>query len=253
MILTKTKCCHGCKKTEPYTSEHVHREPNQQCTAEVLQRLTRQWGTAELNETGCRWETKLTEEEWKGVTGRTQKPNNKPQNRKLHTSSTIDTDEHILVVWFLHTFPKLNHRHRNITLNPKQSPLNWNYFILRVCCLLKKETWLLITGWWKQIYTSTRRGSGCVFLFWLLVHLNKSGVKAQRWQTLTVLHLISACCIQMKKCRAEGASGRVVACCLHTSCFHLVMDPQNARCGYFYLWALRVSDTPRYLWKLQIC
>lgn len=33
---------------------------------------------------------------------------------------------------------------------------------------------------------------------WLLVHSNKSGVEAQHWQILTVLHLISGCSIQMK-------------------------------------------------------
>lgn len=49
-----------------------------------------------------------------------------------------------------------------------------------------------------QTHTHTQIVSALCASHWLLVHLNKCDVEAQHWHILTVLHLISVCCIQMK-------------------------------------------------------
>lgn len=56
----------------------------------------------------------------------------------------------------------------------------------------------------------------------LLVHSDKCGVEAQRWHILTVLHLISGCCIQMKE---QGDSPE------HSGCVSATRSMISSGCG----------------------
>lgn len=79
---------------------------------------------------------------------------------------------------------------------------------------------------------------------WLLVHLNKCGGEAQHWQILTVLHLISGCCIQMKE-QGDGLE--------QSGCVSAPHSMISSNCGFTKHWLCMPAFLYIYSACMHIC